>query len=167
LILPKIEKLAIKEEPGRLASPCHIPVKSRGISVKESRDGYAMLHFRDGSSGIIKNVLRSAHIAHYRLKVGDVPAGLVLDHLCENRKCCNPEHLKPVEIRENIRRGMAAKLSPSDVCEIKRLSSQGLSQAAIGRKFGVCQSHISRVVRGEFWAEGPSPWWQKYKRSAV
>jgi hypothetical protein len=25
-----------------------------------------------------------------------VPDGLQLDHLCRNRKCCNPDHLEPV-----------------------------------------------------------------------
>lgn len=27
---------------------------------------------------------------------GPVPDGLVLDHLCRNRWCCNPTHLEPV-----------------------------------------------------------------------
>lgn len=32
---------------------------------------------------------------------GPVPAGRVLDHLCRNRRCCNPDHLQPVTVREN------------------------------------------------------------------
>ena len=36
---------------------------------------------------------------------GEIPAGLELDHLCRNRRCCNPEHLEPVTRRENQRRG--------------------------------------------------------------
>jgi hypothetical protein len=39
--------------------------------------------------------------------VGDIPDGLVLDHLCRNTKCCNPAHLEPVTNRVNVvERGM-------------------------------------------------------------
>lgn len=37
--------------------------------------------------------------------VGPIPAGLVLDHLCRVRRCCNPAHLEPVTQRENLMRG--------------------------------------------------------------
>lgn len=31
--------------------------------------------------------------------------GAVLDHLCRERACCNPDHLEPVSNAENVRRG--------------------------------------------------------------
>lgn len=46
-----------------------------------------------------------AYRASYTLLVGDVPKGLVLDHLCRNRRCVNPAHLEPVTVRENLMRG--------------------------------------------------------------
>lgn len=48
-----------------------------------------------------------AHIVAWTLLVGPVPDGLVLDHLCRNRKCVNPAHMEPVTIAENVRRGMS------------------------------------------------------------
>jgi hypothetical protein len=45
-----------------------------------------------------------AHRAYYEQAKGDIPEGLVLDHLCEVTTCVNPDHLEPVTQRENIRR---------------------------------------------------------------
>lgn len=49
-----------------------------------------------------------SHRIAYILQRGAVPAGLVLDHLCRNRQCCNPAHLEAVTHAENIHRGAAA-----------------------------------------------------------
>lgn len=45
------------------------------------------------------------HRLSYVLHFGDIPPGLVLDHLCRVRACCNPEHLEPVTHRTNLLRG--------------------------------------------------------------
>ena len=49
---------------------------------------------------------------------GPVPLGLVLDHLCRNTSCVNPEHLEPVTGKENILRsqGRAAQNARRTVC---------------------------------------------------
>lgn len=48
-----------------------------------------------------------AHRVYYRALRGAIPAGKVLDHLCRNRRCVNPDHLEPVTDRENTVRGVA------------------------------------------------------------
>ncbi len=47
-----------------------------------------------------------AHRVAYTLLVGPIPVGLVLDHLCRNRRCVNPKHLEPVTSKENTLRGI-------------------------------------------------------------
>lgn len=46
-----------------------------------------------------------AHRLSYELLVGPIPPGLVIDHLCKNKRCINPEHLEAVTNVENLMRG--------------------------------------------------------------
>jgi hypothetical protein len=46
-----------------------------------------------------------AHRAVYRALVGEIPAGLVIDHLCRNPRCVRPDHMEAVTHRVNILRG--------------------------------------------------------------
>lgn len=54
-----------------------------------------------------KSVLRTAHSMSYELHVGPIPDGHEIDHVCRNRKCCNPSprHLQAVPHRVNWERG--------------------------------------------------------------
>lgn len=66
-------------------------------------DGYGGFHVT--AEGWHKNV--KAHRFAYETEVGPIPAGLVLDHLCQNKGCVNPAHLEPVTNLENLRRADA------------------------------------------------------------
>lgn len=67
--------------------------------------GYGIFHVRVGEP------LARAHRFSYGLLVGAIPDGLVLDHLCRNRACVNPEHLEPVTYRVNNLRAAAVRES--------------------------------------------------------
>jgi HNH endonuclease len=49
-----------------------------------------------------------AHRIVYELLAGPIPAGLTLDHECKNRGCVRPDHLKPMPLVDNVRRGVTA-----------------------------------------------------------
>jgi hypothetical protein len=42
-----------------------------------------------------------AHRVYYRRSIGPIPEGMILDHLCFNRPCVNPNHLEPVSDSAN------------------------------------------------------------------
>ena len=47
-----------------------------------------------------------AHRFFYQYLVGEIPKGLVIDHLCRNLRCVNPDHLDPCLSGENCSRGL-------------------------------------------------------------
>jgi len=48
-----------------------------------------------------------AHRFSYLAFKGEVPEGMVLDHLCRVHCCVNPDHLEAVTNKENVRRGLS------------------------------------------------------------
>lgn len=88
-----------------------------------------------------------AHRHAYEQANGPIPDGLVLDHLCRNRWCCNPDHLEPVTNEENIRRGE----SPPARNARKLLCPEGHEydlQSDGTRRCSVCR-YRRRVASGE------------------
>ncbi len=60
-------------------------------------DGYGLVTVREQREYV--------HRAMFQLFVGPVGNNRELDHLCQNRLCCNPWHLEAVSSRENSLRG--------------------------------------------------------------
>jgi hypothetical protein len=52
-----------------------------------------------------------AHRVAWCLTRGEIPIGKVIDHLCRNRKCCNPNHLEIVTTQENTKRGLLGNIT--------------------------------------------------------
>ena len=49
--------------------------------------------------------VEAAHRVSWQMARGPVPEGLVLDHLCRTPSCVRPDHMEPVTLWENTRRG--------------------------------------------------------------
>lgn len=67
-----------------------------------SEAGYGNFHL-DGRTQL-------AHRVVYEILVSKIPEGLVLDHLCRNPKCVNPDHLEVVTQGTNLTRGLQSAL---------------------------------------------------------
>jgi hypothetical protein len=62
--------------------------------------------------GIIWNNGRRCYVHRvtYELENGPIPKGMMIDHLCRETLCCNPDHLEAVTNRENTLRGKVSAL---------------------------------------------------------
>lgn len=66
--------------------------------IHEQRKGYGV--FR------VCGVKYAAHRLSFTLLKREIPANLVIDHLCRNTLCVNPDHMEPVQNKINILRGI-------------------------------------------------------------
>jgi len=99
----------------------------------------------------VKRKTRYAHIYFYEQSGGCLPDGYELDHLCRNTLCVNPDHMEAVTHAENNRRGRSTKLTKHQVEEIRSLVKSGLNQGDIAKRFGIHNSHVSRIAAGKVW----------------
>jgi hypothetical protein len=105
-----------------------------------------------------------AHRVSYRIHHGPIPAGIQVRHTCDNPPCVNPSHLLLGTGKENARdalerdryrrgsRNGRAKLTESQVAEIRRCWASGETQVSMAQRFGVSKSAIQWVLNGRNWA---------------
>lgn len=122
---------------------------------------------RDG-----KNIY--AHRMAFVLCNGPIPNGLCVCHSCDNPICCNPSHLWLGTQAENTRdrdvkgrcraRGPSgeasgmAKLTAQMVLDIRLAYIPGqITLAQVGKRFGISESHVSRIVRNHYWKQEVTP----------
>lgn len=109
---------------------------------------------------------RAAHRLAYRAFVGEIPAGRLVLHRCDNPRCVNPSHLFLGSLSDNMRdmvakrrhsvsRGSAsplAKLSEASVRAIREARFAGENVRGLANHHGVSIHAIYLALRGKTWA---------------
>lgn len=124
-----------------------------------------------------------AHRFSWELHRGPIPSGLFVLHACDNRPCVNPDHLWLGTAADNAadmaRKGRStkgdrnpsrlyperrargehhgrSKLTTEQVQEIRRVyAATDVSQAALARRFSVCQQTVHLIIRRKKWTHLP------------
>jgi len=92
----------------KLLTPEEIAAKLERYAIPEPMSGCTLWLGAQNGKGygqITGCRKRKAHVVAWEIQRGPVPNGLVLDHICRNRQCINPDHLRAVTPRQNIMLG--------------------------------------------------------------
>ncbi len=98
--------------------------------------------------------LGKAHRVAWKITFGKIKDGLFVCHDCDNRRCCNPNHLFLGTCKDNAddasKKGRLVcwkrKLTNAQVVEIR--ASNG-SFRAVGRKHGITHTGVSKIKSGK------------------
>jgi hypothetical protein len=102
--------------------------------------------------------LVAAHRVSWRFHFGAIPDGLRVLHSCDVRGCVRPSHLflgtQADNLVDMVRKGRCynARLSPSNVAEIRRMTLAGVPSPEIAAVFSIHPAHARKVGRRKAWA---------------
>lgn len=127
----------------------------------KNEHGYGVLTYR--------NVPRTTHRIAYDLCIGDIPDGMFVLHTCDNRACCNPEHLFLGTQKDNMddmrlkgreakpigSNNGRAKLKDEDIPLIREKLALGINCSDLATEYSVGWSTINRVKQGTHWRHIP------------
>lgn len=141
-----------------------VPIEVAHFWAKVKIGGTAMCWIWCGQtvSGYGRFREERAHRYAYQLHRGPIPEGMMIRHMCGNKLCVNPSHLEVGTMADNAADGLhlgerlfgekngRSKITALDARYIIN-NPEGLTGAALARKFGVSAATISLIRSGRRW----------------
>jgi len=138
---------------------------------RRNHKGYGVFHFLNGTTVLAHRLSWFMKYGAELLRRGNNAEGMCMLHICDNPPCVNPDHLflgtKADNNEDMVRKGRNShlggkglnkgarngqvKLDEEKVVEIRKLLRQGVTQAELGRMFGVHRGTIGEIHRGRNW----------------
>jgi hypothetical protein len=135
------------------------------IGAKEECWEWQKGKFSTGYGAIVlSGQQQRAHRVAYELANGPIQDGMFIRHLCHNRACCNPHHLRVGTHKDNMEdmakakraasgeQNGSSKLTQTQVEEIKKLLAKDVSHSSIAKTYGVSSTLIGYIRRGRLWS---------------
>lgn len=146
-----------KDEKTRLYEKIIIQDGCWGWKASINHRGYGAIRF--------KNKKMNAHRASWIIHTGIDPKEKNVCHKCDNRLCCNPDHLFLGTHQDNmddmLQKGRRvnikgeqcpwAKLTQQDIHMMLALFEKGFTNKAVGKLFNIHGATAGEIKRGEIW----------------
>jgi hypothetical protein len=118
-----------------------------------------------------RGYMRRAHRIAWEIVHGEALGDRVARHTCDNPSCCNPRHIVPGTVQDNVDDMMSrgrhvphlvgtmagennpnSKLTENDVAAVRLAIGMGDTDELIANRHGVSAGAIEAIRRGRSWA---------------
>ena len=109
---------------------------------------------------VLNNRDLGAHRVAYTLAKGEIPEGLLVRHTCDNRLCCNPDHLILGTITDNMAdkvkrnrqlKGEQHSNSKLTAKQAMEIYSSPLLQDELAKLYNINQTTVSLIKHKKRW----------------
>lgn len=103
--------------------------------------GYGFVFYNNKSNQL-------AHRASYELFCQEIPAGMVIDHLCGNHKCIEPTHLRVTTQKENVKRRVNKTIRLTFE-QVRKIKASTKTAKEIAKEYGILLISVKKILSGK------------------